>query len=184
MGPAVECESTSRRPHLTGLDRGFHTCTLLLQLRLDCARRLYNSPTDPIRFSYYLFGKEVGMDDELFRACCYTATGTSPSLLSCGVGTPLCHPRTATWSSDLRTPARDRHSISPCPELPAAVSEADDCGAAISQDAMRGDEVLRSKFIITRHNDMYFYERDVDLIIIRRPDCLISATTSDIPSTL
>jgi len=49
---------------------------------------------------------------------------------------------------------------------------------------MRGDAVLRSKFIITRHNDMYFYERDVDLIIVSRPGCLISATISDIPSTL
>jgi hypothetical protein len=84
----------------------------------------------------------------------------------------------------LGTLARDRHSISPCPELPAAASEADDCGASISQDAMRGDAVLRSKFIITRHNDMYFYERDVDLIIVSRPGCLISATISDIPSTL
>lgn len=60
----------------------------------------------------------------------------------------------------------------------------DDGDSTTSNDVMRSDAVLRSKFIITRHDDMYFYIRDVDLIVSRQPDCRISITTNDISSPL
>lgn len=124
------------------------------------------------------------MDYEFLRGYGYTVTSASPSLLSRKTNTSFCNYRTATLPDDWRTLARRGRFILPDIESSAGTSEFDKCNAGNSKGDMRGGSILRSKFIITRNDDMYFYVGDVDLIIYRRPDCRISVTTNDIPSTL